>query len=158
MLWIQGYKGGVFEVEYGVSCSWVPHREGKTWRWHRTLKQARRDLWVNHFTVDAPSTPRISRLDGLDHVRGSAEVARKAVSPAARSWWESVGSATGVLTESHRQEGQEGVTHWPPPELVTVFTVAKLGDVDRARQRLTLLTVVGAADRVSLAQMLGKLR
>jgi len=35
LLWIQGYKDGVFEVEYGVACT---HREGKTWRWHRTLK------------------------------------------------------------------------------------------------------------------------
>lgn len=158
LLWIQAYKGGVFEVEYGVSCSWVPHREGKTWRWHRTLKQARRDLWVDHFTVDAPATPRISQLDGLDRLRRSAEVARKAVSREARRWWESVDSAAGVLTESRRQEGQGGVTHWPPPELVTVFTVAKFGDVDQARQRLNGLTVVGAEDRVRLAQMLGKVR
>jgi len=45
------------------------------------------------------------------------------------------------------------VTHWPAPELVTVFTVAKLGDVDQARQRLRRLTVVGDADRVSLTQL-----
>ena len=157
LLWIQGYKGGAFEVEYGVSCSWVPHRVGRTWRWHRTLKQARPDLWVDHFTVDAPPNPTISHLRGLDYVRRTAEVARESLGSLARSWWMSVDSATRVLAEARRQEGQRGVTHWPAPELVTVFTLAKLGDIEAARQRLDGLTVLEDADRVSLAQMLSTL-
>jgi hypothetical protein len=46
LLCIQPYKGAVFELEYGISCSWIPHLEGNRWRWHRTVRQSRRDLWV----------------------------------------------------------------------------------------------------------------
>jgi hypothetical protein len=156
MLSVQAYKGGTVELEYGVSCRWVPHLEGKRWRWHTTLKQSRRDLWVDHFTLDAPPRNPISQLHGLEHLRKQAEMARDAVTPLARRWWDSVATAQGVLTEALRQEPARGVVlHWPHPSLVAAFSMARLGDIEAGAQHLAeagrldepLLT--GALERIS---------
>jgi len=155
MLSIQAYKGGTFELEYGVSCRWVPHLEGKRWRWHKTLKQSRRDLWVDHFTLDAPPRHAISHLHDLEHLRKQAEMARDTVAPLARRWWDSVATAQGVLTEALRQEPARGVVHWPHPSLVAAFSMARLGDIEAGTQHLAeaghldepLLT--GALERLS---------
>ena len=156
MLSVQVYKGGNLELEYGVSCGWVPHLEGKRWRWHKTLKQSRRDLWVDHFTLDAPPSHSISQLHGLEHLRQQAEIARDAVAPLARRWWDSVATVQGVLTEALRQEpARGGVVHWRHPGLVAAFSMACLGEIEAGTKHLaetghldeTLLT--GAIERIS---------
>jgi hypothetical protein len=156
LLCIQPYKGAVFELEYGISCSWIPHLEGNRWRWHRTVRQSRRDLWVSHFTVDAPSRP-ISHLYGVDHLRRQAEEALEAVAPLARHWWDTVTAIPGVITEARRQENAGGALsiHWPRPGLVTAFTLCRLGDLPAAKRHLVTAgglsetQLPGALDRLA---------
>jgi hypothetical protein len=156
LLRIQPYKGGVFELEYGISCSWIPHLEGNRWRWHRTLRQSRLDLWVSHFTVDAPPCHHISHLHGLDYLRRQAEQALEAVAPLARHWWESVTEIPGVLAEARRQENSVGAgsIHWPRPGLVTAFTLCRLGDLATAERHLR---TAGRLDETELAGALERL-
>jgi hypothetical protein len=155
LLDIAAFKGGTVDLRYGISCSWVPHREGSRWRWHRTLRQSRHDLWVDHFTVDAPPPHRISH-HGLDHLRRQADAAAAAVIPLARHWWDSVTAVPAVLTEACRQEGNGGATsiHWPRPGLVTAFTLCRLGDSSTAEQHLR---TAGHLDEAELARTLERL-
>jgi hypothetical protein len=83
LLNIQPHEGAVFELEYGISCSWIPHREGNRWQWHRTLKQSRNDLQVSRHTAGAPPRHPISHLDGLDRLHHQAGEALAAVAPLA---------------------------------------------------------------------------
>jgi hypothetical protein len=150
-------KGAVFGLEYGISCSWIPHLEGNRWRWHRTVKQSRRDLWVSHFTVDAPPSRRISHLYGPDHLRRQAEEALEAVAPLARHWWDTITAIPGVITEARCQKNARGALsiHWPRPGLVTAFTLCRLGDFLAAKRHLvtagelTETQLPGALDRLA---------
>lgn len=156
LLDIVAFKGGTVDLRYGISCGWVPHREGSRWRWHRTLRQSRHDLWVDHFTVDAPPPRPISHYHGLDHLRRQADAAVAAVVPLARHWWASVTTAPAVLTEARRQEGNGSATsiHWPRPGLVTAFTLCRLGDPSTAEQHLR---TAGHLDETELAGALERL-
>lgn len=156
LLDIQPWKGSTVSLRYGISCSWVPHLEGGRWRWHRTLKQSRHDLWVDHFTVDAPPSHYISHLHGLDHLRRQADEAVAADLPQARHWWNCVTAIPAVLTEARRQEGTGGAPslHWPRPGLVTAFTLCRLGDPSAAEQHLR---TAGHLDETELAGALERL-
>lgn len=154
LLSIQPYKGGAFELQYGISCSWVPHLEGSRWRWHKTLRQSRYDLWVDHFTVGAPPCRYISHLHGLDHLRRQAGETLEAVAPLARHWWDSVAETAGVLAEARRQETGPPSIHWPRPGLVTVFTLCRLGDLSAAERHLK---TAGRLDETQLAGALERL-
>ena len=137
LLDIVAWKGSTVSLRYGISCSWVPHREGNRWRWHRTLKQSRHDLWVDHWAVDGQPSHYIDRLHGLDHLRRQADEAVAADLPRARHWWDSVTAIHAVLTEARRQEGTgRTVLRWPHPGLVTAFTLCRLGDPSTAEQHL----------------------
>jgi hypothetical protein len=157
LLWIQDGKGGAFTLQYGISCTWVPHRQANTWRWHRTLKQARPDLWVDRWAEDAPPHRPIDGLRGLAQVRRTAEIAFRIEASRASAWWQSVETVEGVLRESHHQEGYRTVNHFPPPHLVTAFTLAKLGEIDAALHSLARVPVINDADRDSLIQLMEKL-
>jgi hypothetical protein len=159
LLDIQPFKGGTVDLRYGISCSWVPHREGSRWRWHRTLRQSRHDLWVDHFTVDAPPPHPISHHHGLDHLRRQADEAAAEVIPLARHWWDSVAAVPAVLTEARRQEGNGSAPslHWPHPTLVTAFTLCRLGDPATAEQHLKITGHLSESDLAAALERLAEL-
>lgn len=158
VLSIQAYSGGAFELEYGVCCTWVPHTQGKAWRWHRTLKQTRPDLFVSHFTKDAPPAPTISHLFGLAAVHEGAVKARDIVGPRALRWWKSMDTPSGVLTEALRQAATSStVSHVPHPSVVAAFTMAKLGDAEAAQRQLHSTPWLSEADLAAASQRLAEL-
>ena len=135
---VHAVKGGQFDITYGVCCDWVPHRHGDTYRWHRTLKQTRLDLWVDHFTVDAEPRQWISRLDGERQLRRQAAKAVRQVAKSAVAWWDAVGCETGVLSEAYRQASNAFEVHDPAARFVVAFTHARLGDLPAAQRELAL--------------------
>jgi len=153
MLRIQGWKGGDYSVEYAVSCGWVPHRQGGTWRRHRTLKQARPDLWVDRFTPGGPPQATITSLGGLARLRRDAEAALADVTRHAAPWWRSVDSVEGVLRAARNQSGSTDVQHAPSPEFVAACTLIRLGDLGDAWQ-LIAAEVDDAADMDALMRLL----
>jgi hypothetical protein len=136
---VRPLKGGQFDITYGVCCDWVPHRQGDTYRWHRTLKQTRLDLWVDHFTVDAEPRQWISSLDGERHLQRQAAKAVRQVAKNAVAWWDAVGSETGVLAEAYRQASNAFEVHNPAARFVAAFTHARLGDLPAAQRELALV-------------------
>lgn len=136
-------KGGQFDITYGVCCDWVPHRQGDTYRWHRTLKQTRLDLWVDHFTVDAEPRQWISTLDGERQLQRQAAKAVRQTAKQAVAWWTTVGSETGVLAEAYRQASNAFEIHDPGARFVAAFTHARLGDLSAAQRELALVVPDG---------------
>ncbi|MEU0095111.1 hypothetical protein [Kribbella sp. NPDC006257] len=135
---VRSLKGAQFDITYGVCCDWVPHRQGDTYRWHRTLKQTRLDLWVDHFTVDAEPRQWISTLDGERKLQRQAAKAVRQVAKQAVAWWATVGSETGVLSEAYRQASNAFELHEPAARFVAAFTQARLGDLPAAQRELAL--------------------
>jgi hypothetical protein len=135
---VRSLKGAQFDITYGVCCDWVPHRQGDTYRWHRTLKQTRLDLWVDHFTVDAEPRQWISTLDGERKLQRQAAKAVRQVAKQAVAWWATVGSETGVLAEAYRQASNAFELHDPSARFVAAFTHARLGDLAAAQRELAL--------------------
>jgi hypothetical protein len=139
---VRPLKGGQFDITYGVCCDWVPHRQGDTYRWHRTLKQTRLDLWVDHFTADAEPRQWISSLGGERQLRRQAAKAVRQVGKSAVAWWDAVGCETGVLSEAYRQASNAFEVHDPGARFVLAFTHARLGDLSAAQRELALALAV----------------
>jgi hypothetical protein len=135
---VHALKGAQFDIRYGVSCDWVPHRVGQTYRWHRTLKQTRLDLWVDHFTVDAEPRQWISSIEGEKQLRRQADKAVRHVAKAAPAWWDAVRTEAGVLSEANRQAANAFDLHEPRARFVAAFTHARLGDLVAAQRELAL--------------------
>ncbi|GAB3948287.1 hypothetical protein GCM10029976_079140 [Kribbella albertanoniae] len=133
---VQALKGQQFDILYGVCCDWVPHRLGDTYRWHRTLKQTRRDLWVDHFTVDAGPRQWISSTEGEKQLRRQAEKAVRQVAKSAAVWWHAARTEAGVLSEACRQAENAFDIHEPRARFVAAFTHARLGDLVAAQREL----------------------
>ncbi|WP_432941019.1 hypothetical protein ACQPXM_32755 [Kribbella sp. CA-253562] len=152
---VQALKGGQFDITYGVSCHWVPHRVGETYRWHRTLKQTRRDLWVDHFTADAEPRQWISTLEGEKQLRRQADKAVRQVTNAAAAWWAATRTEAGVLAEANRQAAHAFDIHEPRARFVAAFTHARLGDLVAAQRQLALVVPTSQADH--LDALTGKL-
>jgi hypothetical protein len=155
---LKPYKGGDYEFHYGVWCSWVPRFQGARLLWSRTLKQTRPCLWVNHFTFDAPPRTAMNTLLGELALRRDAERALHSLAPRAARFWQSVASVSGVLDEAQRQERRtlgNYTMHFPPPGLVTAFTMAKLGDSERAK--IHLIEHGGLRDELETTMALARL-
>jgi hypothetical protein len=135
---VQAVKGGQFDIRYGVCCDWVPHRQGETFRWHRTLKQTRLDLWVDHFTADAEPQQWISSLEGEKQLGRQAAKAVRQVAQSAAAWWDATADETGVLSEAYRQAANAFDIHDPRARFVVAFTHAQLGDLRAAQRELAL--------------------
>jgi hypothetical protein len=136
---VQALKGGQFGIRYGVCCDWVPHRHGDLYRWHRTPKQTRLDLWVDHFSVDPEPLQWIPRLEGEKQLRRQAAKAVQQVAKSAAAWWCATGSEAGVLSEAYRQAANAFDIHEPRARFVVAFTHARLGDLPAAQHELTLV-------------------
>jgi hypothetical protein len=142
---VRKIKGGRLDITYGVCCDWVPHRQGDTYRWHRTLKQTRLDLWVDHFTLDAEPRQWISSLEGERQLRREAATAVRQVARSAAAWWDATGDEAGVLTEAYRQAANEFDIHGPRARCVVAFTHARMGDLPAAQRELALATPTAEA-------------
>lgn len=136
---VRAVKGGQFDITYGVCCDWVPHRQGDTYRWHRTLKQTRLDLWVDHFTVDAEPRQWISSIEGEERLRRQAAKAVAQVAERAAAWWDTTADEAGVLSEAYRQAAGDFDVHDPRARFVAAFTHARTGDLAAAQRELALV-------------------
>jgi hypothetical protein len=148
MLTLQPWKGATFSLNYGVCCSWVPYRSGSgnRYAWPGTAKQSQPHLWVDHFTAGAPRQEYISHLEGEAQLRRTARVAMSVAAERAPRWWEGVCGPEGVLVEARRQASNQMDLHWPSASFVEAFTLARLGQLAEAQERL---------DRPSLEEMGG---
>lgn len=133
---VQAIKGAQFDVTYGICCDWVPFRSAGRYRWHRTLKQTRLDLWVDHFTLDAEPRQWIGASGGEAQLRRQARRAMRQVADRAPTWWATVSDPAGVLSEARRQAANRYDIHLPRARFVVAFTLARLGDLPGARSEL----------------------
>ena len=124
-----------YDLTYAVCCAWVPVATGSA-RWPRTLKQAQRHLWVDHFTIDAPERPPIITIDGDRVLRRTAERTARHVLANAPAWWATVSTPTGVLADAQRQARIGVDVHDPPARVVASYTLARLGRPEEARAAL----------------------
>jgi hypothetical protein len=95
--------GAQYDVVYGISCRWVPHLAAGRYRWHRTVKQARLDLWVDHFSEQSKPRQWIDALYGVSTLRAAAAVTTRQVAEQAPRWCAQVADLPGVLAEARRQ-------------------------------------------------------
>jgi hypothetical protein len=135
---VQAIKGAQFDASYGICCEWVPFQRGQGYRWHRTLKQTRLDLWVDHFTLDAEPRQWIATSGGEAMLRRQARRAMQQVAERAPTWWDTVSDPAGVLSEARRQAANRYDIHCPRARLVVAFTLARLGDLAAAREELAV--------------------
>jgi hypothetical protein len=133
---VQAIKGAQFDASYGICCEWVPFQRGQGYRWHRTLKQTRLDLWVDHFTLDAEPRQWIATSGGEAMLRRQARRAMQQVAERAPTWWDTVSDPAGVLSEARRQAANTYDIHRPRARFVVAFTLARLGDLAAAREEL----------------------
>jgi hypothetical protein len=136
---VRAVKGGQFDITYGVCCDWVPHRRGDSYRWHRTLKQTRLDLWVDHSMLGAEPRQWISTLGGEELLRRQAGNAVRQVAMRAEAWWEATANEAGVLSEAYRQAANKFDIHDPRARFVVGFTHARFGDLRAAKRELALV-------------------
>jgi hypothetical protein len=133
VLKLDEWKGAAHSFSSGVSLSYVPDRLSMPLRFHRTLKSARRDLWIDHFSEFFPEEAYVTRLRGEKVARSGIERAWNWARPRAVDWWASAATLDGVLNHADSQvEDERGVnrlsvTHSPGPWLIQVLTLARLG-------------------------------
>jgi hypothetical protein len=152
---ISAWKGAGNTLTYGVSCAWVPHLVGRQWRWHRTAKQARADINIDHWAADAPDFVNISWLDPPGVIRRRSRRAANKLAPDATAWWSTVATIEGVSAEADHQAAIAG--HFLPHTKVTAaFTHARLGRRDRGAQILRSIDWL-ATDSELLAGAMAKL-
>jgi hypothetical protein len=148
-------KGRSVAIRWGVAVSYVPHRLTPRTVWHRTLKQARFDLWTDSGEVcgDGRTLPDgyIHTMLGCRCVQDDARQVWAGVRERALRFWAGTASPSGVLATAEAQAEQPSI-HWPRPGLVAACALARLGDLPAARRRLAAGDVVLDTGELGTAQ------
>lgn len=132
MLGLLAWKGGRLILAYGVSCAYVPHWPGAEWRWHRTLAQARQDLWVDSLLTGRPQDVAVSQLNDERTARKDARRLLERMGGTVTAFWEATSTPAGVRDAALAQAGPNSALHTPHPYLVAAFATARLGDLPGA--------------------------
>jgi hypothetical protein len=160
MLTLDAWKGAALSVGYGISCSWIPMRAGDRdpYHWPATRRQMRKHLFVDHFTVDEPKPQYVSHLRGERALRDAADAAVREAADRAERWWATVESPNGVLLESRRQAANPYDVHHPRAQLVVAFTLARLDQLDEARNAFGSLDLAREEDPETAQRLAADLR
>jgi len=150
---LAAYKGALYGLRWGVSLSYVPHRWEKELRWHRSLKSARLDLFDE--PMDLPPTLNLAKqpldqfapcaLHGPEAFERDLTREWQILHNTITSWFERVADLHGILAMSEEQMERSwtGPHHWPPPSLIHSFTLARMGNLERATKELQNITDTG---------------
>lgn len=147
---LRNSRGYDYRFCWGVSLSWVPRVARGKLRWHRTPKSAVFDLWdqaydfLIHRTTPWKDADRYfpDRSLGATCFEEDLTTCWELMRPAVHDWWTQAATPEGVLARAEEQSARnwEGAYHTPDPHLVAAFTVAHLGRLDEARDRLAKAT------------------
>lgn len=151
-------KGASYHVRWGVSLGYMPHKWNPVLRWHKTLKSARFDVWENAFEyldLDEKHWREregflVSRLNGEIFLREQMNEMWTRLVTVIREWFASTNTLSGVLWAIDRQIERMGGSshHFPPPSLVRIFTLCRIGDIQKARLDLRAYFQDSGADSV----------
>ena len=142
---LSAYKGYSYGFTWGISLAFVPHEWTRGIKFHRTFKSARLDLWENAHEEKAREGGNerdefISGLDGEHTLRRQLNRSWKFAAPRAEAWWASTTTLQGVLDRAKdqimRPPASTDKLHYPGPELVLAFVLARLGKIDAAIRAL----------------------
>jgi len=131
---------GSYVFRWGVSLSNVPHEWEEKYKFHRTLKSARFDLYdsTQSLTKDCYSATvhlMASFLHGEECFREELATAWKNLEPVIRNWFAAAATLDGVLntakTQMNSPANEHSSAHYkyhhPRPKMVYAFTLAKIG-------------------------------
>jgi hypothetical protein len=165
VLKLKELKGAQYSLAWGVSLAYVPDKASLPLRFHGTLERARLDLWQDsHLRAgeQAPPSELASGLHGEDILRSGLTSMWRSALPLAQTWWEAASTLDGILGVSEEQvrlERPGEAHHDPPPQLIRVLTMARLGhsaDVESGLGALAgqleadeIQAIVVAADRAA---------
>ena len=148
VLKLRPLKGAAYDICFGLSLSYVPYPYVPKLKWHRTVKSANLDLFEApqvHWAFDGASENAeevnpylISVSLGDKCFREELSRAWEKSSPQANSWFEATRSLESVAQKCVEQlrRKQDGVRHLPGARLVHAFTLAKLGQREKAESEL----------------------
>lgn len=146
---LAAYKGAIYGIQWGVSLNYVPHRWENELRWHRSIKSSVFDLSdefnhmpdKRHLVESLPFDSFPSRSHGLEIFEKNLKREWEEVRPVLRAWLDQASSLQGVLSRAEEQmkRAWPGPHHWPPPSLVHVFTLARLGRIQEASAELNAI-------------------
>jgi hypothetical protein len=159
MFLLAAWKGAAVAPQWGFSLDYVPHLSGKTFKWHRTAKSARPDLFMDAIAREMD----LSTLWGAQSLRATLPLVVERSIPQAYLLWESVASITDLPNAfdrvmRHREESRQFTyANLVQPGLAYAFTLAKLGQLDVAGKMLEkypLLRSLNAEQRDELDKLL----
>ena len=143
------YKGAVYGFMWGASLAYMPHEWKNRLSWHRSGKSARLDLF-EQAGEDVRKSSALSRNPQrfyANFMHGEKQFADELLSSwkllkgMIFGWFDQVQDVRDVLSGCEAQMAREwsGPQHWPPPELVHAFTLARLGQVERAIEDVEII-------------------
>ncbi len=144
------YKGGVYGFRWGASLTYMPSEWKNRLSWHRSSRTLSFDLWEQACEdMDDPSvlpgdieTTYANLMHGEDRFARDLRRAWTILGAYIFDWLNRVTNLQGVLAASDRQAKRhwQGATHFPTPELVHAFTLARMGKLELAMDELRVLT------------------
>jgi len=150
------YKGGVYGFRWGLSLAYVPHEWKDRVSWHRSAKAAVFDLWeqagedMDDTGVLAPEHPPLEAnlMYGESVFRDEWHMVWEALRNVIWSWLNQIADLADVLRVSEKQAMKHwhGPQHWPPPQLVHAFTLARLGNRNQAMNELGAIVATDGFD------------
>ena len=138
-----------YGLECGVSLAFVPHDWKRRIAWHRTEKAARLDLFRYPFNDDRIAEDlrdrmRIDAFEGVARLRFNMARSWQAQGPELLSWLEETRTLEQIAQRAREQcDNLPAIAgHWPPPQMVQAFCLARTGRV--AEGRVLLKSVIAA--------------
>lgn len=162
LLRLEPWKGATYSLSWGVSLAYVPNKLMMPLSFHRTPKSARFDLWEDGRSVAEreggdSSNALIATFCSEPEVREQLVGAWRWTRPRAHAWWQQASTLDGVLALARDQVTRRPYVldslHSPPPELIVILTLARLGRVSEAEEELARIgsPFVGERDEIEEA-------
>lgn len=157
---LQAMKGGAYQPVWGASFAFMPHTWKPKAKFHRTLKGARLDL----FERPTPSKRArrelweigsISTLHGEGYMRATLTSMWADTEASIVDWFSRAENLAGCLKIARDQclsSEWNYATHFPNPNLVHAFLLAKLGNVEEGKTELAAYCA-GREDDASFAEL-----
>lgn len=140
LLKLVALKGTLYTLKWGLSLSYVPHEWRKGLRWHKSFKSSQFDLFclanegVYH---GADWRELISYLiqtsNGEEYLRLTTKTMWGALRQEVINWFSSTQTLQSVLQKADEQVKSKPNYHSPEPLLVYAFTLARLGELEKAK-------------------------
>jgi len=146
LLKLTALKGASYTIWWGASLSYIPHDWQTQLRWHRTLKMARFDLFET--PGDYPDLRIrnwrdeenyfVERLHGEKFLKKSMLKMWDNLRKPIQNWFSKTQTLMEILARAREQKQRKwiGPHHYPSPQIVIAFTLARLGKMEDAKKEL----------------------